>query len=109
METTQQFETMPALRRKRPKMAGEDDLKRLGEAELLARLAENARRLKIMREFSSDLTSRNLVQAGLFVSWKHRFHVAAAVVSFRGSLCSLSARSCRTAIPSRLIGLSSAK
>jgi hypothetical protein len=49
METTQQFETMPALRRKRPKMAGEDDLKRLSEAELLARLAENARRLEIIQ------------------------------------------------------------
>ncbi|MFZ1969258.1 MAG: hypothetical protein WAU79_19430 [Bradyrhizobium sp.] len=49
METTQQFETMPALRRKRPKMAGEDELKRLSEAELLARLAENARRLEIIQ------------------------------------------------------------
>ena len=51
METTQQFETMPALRRKRPKMAGEDDLKRLSEAELLARLAENARRLRLYSIF----------------------------------------------------------
>jgi hypothetical protein len=48
METTQQLETTPALCRKRSKIDSEDDLNWLSEAELLARLAENARRLKIV-------------------------------------------------------------
>ena len=51
METIQHFTTKPALCHQRPKIDGEDELSRLGEAELLARLAENARRLKTVQSF----------------------------------------------------------
>jgi hypothetical protein len=54
METTQHFETKPILCRQRSKMNDEDELYLLSEAELLARLAENARRLKIVESFLSE-------------------------------------------------------
>jgi hypothetical protein len=54
METTQHFETKPVLCRQRCKMNDEDELYLLSEAELLARLAENARRLKIVESFLSE-------------------------------------------------------
>ena len=50
METTQHFETKPVLCRARSKM-NDEELYFIGEAELPARLAENARRLKIVRSF----------------------------------------------------------
>jgi hypothetical protein len=51
METTQHFERKPVLRRHRSKMDGEDEQYWLCEAELVAKLAENARRLKILHGF----------------------------------------------------------
>jgi hypothetical protein len=54
MQTTQHFEAMPALCRERSRMNGEDELYLLSEAELLAKLAENARRLKIVQSFLSE-------------------------------------------------------
>jgi hypothetical protein len=50
METTQHFETKPVLCRARSKM-NDEALYFVSEAELLARLAENARRLKIVQSF----------------------------------------------------------
>ena len=54
MEMIQHFETKPVLCRKRSKTNDEDELYLLSEAELLARLAENARRLKIVESFLSE-------------------------------------------------------
>jgi hypothetical protein len=54
MEMIQHFETKLVLCRQRSKMNDEDDLYLLSEAELLARLAENARRLKIVQSFLSE-------------------------------------------------------
>ena len=54
MEMIQHFETKPILCRQRSKMNDEDELYLLSEAELLARLAENARRLKIVQSFLSE-------------------------------------------------------
>jgi hypothetical protein len=54
MEMIQHFETKPVLCRKRSKTNDEDELYLLSEAELLARLAENARRLKIVQSFLSE-------------------------------------------------------
>ena len=55
MEADKQFEAIRAPSRNRSKMGGEDDLNCLGEAQLLARLAENARRLEIIERFRRDL------------------------------------------------------
>jgi hypothetical protein len=56
METIQHFIAMSALCPQRSKMDGEDELSRLGETELLARLAENARRLESLQNlFRPDL------------------------------------------------------
>lgn len=52
MEMIQHFETKPVLCRQRSKM--NDELYLLSEAELLTRLAENARRLKIVQSFLSE-------------------------------------------------------
>jgi hypothetical protein len=61
METIQYFTAKPALCHQRSKMDGEDELARLGEAELLARLAENARRLESLQNlFRPDLSSEPL-------------------------------------------------
>jgi hypothetical protein len=54
METIQHFETKPDLCRKRSKTNDEDELYLLSEAGLLARLAENARRPKIVQSFLSE-------------------------------------------------------
>jgi hypothetical protein len=54
MEVIQHFETKPDLCRQRSKMNDEDGLYMLSEAGLLARLAENARRLKIVQSFLSE-------------------------------------------------------
>jgi hypothetical protein len=51
MQTTQHFETKPVLCRHRSKMEVGDELYWLSEAELVAKLAENARRLKILHDF----------------------------------------------------------
>jgi hypothetical protein len=57
METIQHFTAKPALCFQRSKMDGEDELSRLGVAELLARLAENARRLESLQNlFTPDLS-----------------------------------------------------
>jgi hypothetical protein len=48
METIQHYKAMSAFCRQRSKMVGEDELFWLSEAELLARLAINAERLKIL-------------------------------------------------------------
>ena len=44
----------------RSRSGGEDDLNCLGEAQLLARLAENARRLEIIERFRRDLSSAQI-------------------------------------------------
>ena len=49
METVQHYKAMSAFCRQRSKMVGEDELFWLSEAELLARLALNAERLKILQ------------------------------------------------------------
>jgi hypothetical protein len=49
METIQHCKAKPALYRQRPKIDDEDELNWLSEAELLARLAENARRLQSLQ------------------------------------------------------------
>lgn len=49
METMQHQESTPAFCRQRCRMDGEDELFWLTEAELLARLAENARRLELLQ------------------------------------------------------------
>ena len=54
MEMIQHFETKPDLCRQRSKMNDEDELNLLSEAELLTRLAKNARRLKIVQSFLSE-------------------------------------------------------
>jgi hypothetical protein len=54
MEMIQHFETKPVLCLQRSKMNDEDELYFLSEAELLTRLAENARRLKIVQSFLSE-------------------------------------------------------
>jgi hypothetical protein len=54
MDTAQQFETKLVLYPQRSKMNDEEQLYLLSEAELLARLAENARRLKIVKSFLSE-------------------------------------------------------
>jgi len=48
-ETIQHFKAKPALRPQRAKLDAVDELYRLSKAELLARLAENARRLESLR------------------------------------------------------------
>ena len=56
MEMIQRFTAKPAFCLQRSKMDGEDELSQLGEAELLARLAENARRLESLQNlFRPDL------------------------------------------------------
>jgi hypothetical protein len=59
METTQHFETKPVLGRQRSKMELEDELYLFSEAELLAKLAENARRLTILQGFLQIGPSEN--------------------------------------------------
>jgi hypothetical protein len=59
MEMIQHFETKPDLCQKRSKTNDEDQLYLLSEAGLLARLAENARRLKIIQCFLSGRACRN--------------------------------------------------
>jgi hypothetical protein len=55
METIQHYKAMAAFCRQRSKMDGEDELFWLSEAELLARLAINAERMKLLEiEPSSD-------------------------------------------------------
>jgi hypothetical protein len=54
MEMIQHFETKPVLCRQHSKSNEEDDLSWLGDAELLARLAENARRLRSVLSFLSE-------------------------------------------------------
>jgi hypothetical protein len=54
MEMIQHFETKPGLCSQRSKMNGENELCWLSEAELLARLAENAKRLKVVQSFLSE-------------------------------------------------------
>ena len=49
METIQHFTAMSAFCRQRSKMDGEDELFWLSEAELLAKLAINAARLKLLQ------------------------------------------------------------
>jgi hypothetical protein len=49
METIQHFTAMSAFCRQRSKMDGEDELFWLSEAELLAKLAINAERLKLLQ------------------------------------------------------------
>jgi hypothetical protein len=59
MEMIQHFTARPTLQRS--KTDGEDELSRLGEPELLARLAENARRLESLQTpFGPDLSSEPL-------------------------------------------------
>lgn len=48
METIQHYKSMSAFCRQRAKMDGEDELFWLTEAELLARLATNAERLRLL-------------------------------------------------------------
>ena len=55
METRQHFKAMSAFCRQRSKMDGEDELFWLTEAELLARLAINAERLKTLDARSINL------------------------------------------------------
>ncbi len=50
MDTILHYEAMSAFCRQRSKMDGEDELFWLDEAELLARLAENAHRLNCLRQ-----------------------------------------------------------
>jgi hypothetical protein len=59
METTQHFETKPVLGRQHSKMDLEDELYLFSEAELLAKLAENARRLTILQGFLQIGPSEN--------------------------------------------------
>jgi hypothetical protein len=57
METIEHFKAKPALRFQRAKIDAEDELYRLSEAELLARLAKNARRLESLQNlFRPDLS-----------------------------------------------------
>jgi hypothetical protein len=54
MEMIQHLETKLDLCRKRSKTNDEDELYWLSETELVAKLAENARRLKIVQSFLSE-------------------------------------------------------
>lgn len=49
MKTIQHFTAMSAFCRQRSKMDGEDELFWLSEAELMAKLAVNAERLKLLQ------------------------------------------------------------
>ncbi len=53
MDTIQHFKAKPALHPERCKMDDEDELNWLTEAELLTRLAENARRLEIIERLQN--------------------------------------------------------
>jgi hypothetical protein len=59
METIQHFEAKPAFCRQRSRMKREDELYLFSEAELLAKLVENARRLKILQNFLQIRPSEN--------------------------------------------------
>ena len=67
METTQHFEAMSAFCRQRSKMDGEDELFWLSEAELLARLAENARRLTLLQIRRAEKAACRANAAGFFI------------------------------------------
>jgi len=55
VETLQHYRTMEAFRRHRAKMEGEDESFWLIEAELLAKLATNAHRMKALGMTSPDI------------------------------------------------------
>jgi hypothetical protein len=54
MERLQHFRAMEALCRQRAKIDGEDQLFWLTEAEMLARLTENAQRMKLLGKTPAD-------------------------------------------------------
>jgi hypothetical protein len=63
MESIQHYRAMEAFCRQRAKMEGESELFWLTEAEILAKLATNAQRMKVVTDFWLEKTPPSL--AGL--------------------------------------------
>ena len=102
METTQHFETKPVLCRARSKM-NDEELYFVSEAELLARLAENARRLKIVQSFLQNYPAENLLHAWFFISAEDIFYTDSLSFLYRRPWCYPRVTSCE-----RLLGSASA-